>query len=361
MAMPNSDKDAKNTPATDELVLPGWFTYPIASVRRFGIWPTIGFGTLFAIAASSALCHLYYYFTDFALSLTPILLPILAPALTAPIMLYFCLRVIVLLDDAGDRMREKNEELSKTLLYAQGEAKRAEEAAQAKEQFIANMNHELRTPLNAVLGFSETIRDERLGPLGNPKYQEYAAHIHQSGGYLLSLINDTLDIARMGSGHVELEPAMHPLSDIVSESFELLGGAAEEGNITLEGNNIPDDLMVYGDRRAIKQVVINLMSNAVKFSKTGSQVEISAARDTDGGTTLIVSDTGIGIPETEIENVFEPFVRLDESATGTGLGLPLVKGIVDLHHGSIDIQSEEGVGTTVRILLPPQPTSTDNV
>ena len=101
------------------------------------------------------------------------------------------------------------------MTFAQNEAKRAEEAAQAKEQYIANMNHELRTPLNAVLGFSETIRDERLGPLGNPKYQEYATHIHESGGYLLSLINDTLDIARMGSGHVDLEPAEYLLSDII--------------------------------------------------------------------------------------------------------------------------------------------------
>lgn len=148
--MLNSDQNAGQSWTNNELLLPRWFSYLVASVRRFGIWPTIGYGTLIAIVASSVLCHLYYYIADFTLSLTPVLLPILAPALTAPL---FCLRIIVLLDDAAKRIKAHNDELLDTETSAQNAAKRAEEAAEAKEQFIANMNHELRTPLNAFLGF----------------------------------------------------------------------------------------------------------------------------------------------------------------------------------------------------------------
>ena len=157
--MLNSDQNADQSGTNNELPLPRWFSYPVASVRHFGIWPTIGYGTLFAFVASSELCHLYYFLEDFTLSLTPVLLSMLTPALTAPFMHYFCLHVIVRLDDAAKRMKAQNDELLDTVTFAQNDAKRAEEAAQAKEQFIANMNHELRTPLNAVLGFSETIRD----------------------------------------------------------------------------------------------------------------------------------------------------------------------------------------------------------
>lgn len=151
--MLNSDQNAGQSWTNNELLLPRWFSYPVASVRRFGIWPTIGYGTLIAIVASSVLCHLYYYIADFTLSLTSVLLLILAPALTAPLIFYFCLRVIVLLDDAAKRIKAHNDELLDTVTSAQNAAKRAEEAAEAKEQFIANMNHELRTPLNAFLGF----------------------------------------------------------------------------------------------------------------------------------------------------------------------------------------------------------------
>lgn len=244
------------------------------------------------------------------------------------------------------------------MTFAQNEAKRAEEAAQAKEQFIANINHELRTHLNAILGCKETNSDERLGPLGNPKYQEYATHIHESGGYLLSFINDTIDIARMSFGHFDFEPAEYLLSDMIGESFELIENAAKNVNVVLERENVPDSLMIYGDRRAIKQVVINLLPNAVESSKDGEKVSVFASQKADGTIEVVVSNSGIGIPDTEIESIFEPFVRLDESATGTGLGLPLVKGIIYLHAGSIEIESEVGSGTIVRILFPPKPPGT---
>ena len=157
----------------------------------------------------------------------------------------------------------------------------------------------------------------------------------------------------MSSGHIDFEPAEYLLSDIIGESFELIENAAKNGNVVLERENVPDSLMIYGDRRAIKQVVINLLSNAVKFSKDGEKVSVSASQKVGGTIEVVVSDSGIGIPDTGIESIFEPFVRSDESATGT-LGLPLVKGIVDLHAGSIEIESEFGSGTIVRILFPPK-------
>jgi PAS domain S-box-containing protein len=234
----------------------------------------------------------------------------------------------------------------------------AEAANQAKSAFLARISHELRTPLNAILGFSEMLRSEWLGPLGNRRYREFADDIFTSGTHLLSLIDDILDLSRIEAGRVELREEVFPVADLVDAVFRFLHARAESGRLAFTVD-LPDELPpIRADRRAMKQVLLNLLSNAIKFTPAGGRVACLANHDADGAIRLQVLDTGIGIAAADIARVLEPFGQIDSGLArqhrGAGLGLPISRALVELHGGRFDLASEPGKGTTASIWLPPE-------
>ena len=232
----------------------------------------------------------------------------------------------------------------------------AETANRAKTEFLANMSHELRTPLNAILGFSELIKNELLGPLGNPRYRDYAGDIHESGTHLLQVITDILDISKVEAGKLELHEEAVDIGDLIGNSVHLIAERAKEAGLSVAVKTESGLRAIYADERLIKQCLINLLSNAVKFTPEGGYIIVRALNGQDGTMVISVADTGIGIEKAEIPRVLAPFGQADGSLSrkyeGTGLGLPLVKSFVELHGGSLDIQSGIGVGTTVTIRFP---------
>jgi PAS domain S-box-containing protein len=233
----------------------------------------------------------------------------------------------------------------------------AEIANRTKSEFLANMSHELRTPLNAIIGFSEIIQQEMFGAIGSPRYKEYASDIHDSGTHLLNLINDILDVSKAEAGKVELQETRVRVSDLIDASSRLVLPRAREAGIHLSLPHVDDLPLVFVDERRLKQVLLNLLSNAVKFTQPGGRVTVEASAD-QRGFVMRVIDTGIGIAPADIPKALEPFGQVDSKLSrkyeGTGLGLPLSKGLVELHGGRLELASEVGVGTTVTIVLPPE-------
>ncbi|MEQ9642640.1 MAG: ATP-binding protein [Alphaproteobacteria bacterium] len=237
------------------------------------------------------------------------------------------------------------------------EAKEAAElASRAKTEFLANMSHELRTPLNAVIGFSEIIRKEMFGPVGVREYKDYAADINASGLHLLELINDILDMSKAEAGKLDLAESPVLLPKSVVSCLRLIEERAAAGSVRVV-NRIPDDLPpLWADERRVKQLLINLLSNAVKFTPHGGQVTVESAITTDGELVITVADTGIGMTPEDVERAMRPFEQIDASLDrrfeGTGLGLPIVKSLIELHDGRLEIDSEVGVGTRVSLHFP---------
>ena len=229
----------------------------------------------------------------------------------------------------------------------------AEEASRAKSMFLANMSHELRTPLNAVIGFAETMQIQAFGPLGSPKYAEYAGLISKAGAHLLDLINDILDMSRIEAGKLELHREAVDLSLLVRECAGLMQDSAKRGQLTLETRVPSAPWMLHADRRALKQILLNLLSNAVKFTPEGGRIEICLSGG-EGDVALSVRDSGIGIPAEDLHRAGNPFVQFHPHAgkQGTGLGLALVRSLTQLHGGRMKIDSAAGQGTTVTITLP---------
>jgi signal transduction histidine kinase len=233
----------------------------------------------------------------------------------------------------------------------------AETASATKSAFLANMSHELRTPLNAIIGFSEIMNREMFGRIGVPRYAGYVKDIGDSAHHLLRLIEDILDLSKAEAGRMELEDAEVDLAASIHSACLMLRERAKRGGVALSEEVAPELPRLYGDRRRIRQVLLNLVSNAVKFTRAGGTVRVAAAANADGGLVLSVADTGIGIEAADIPRVFEPFVQLGRdkgiSGEGTGLGLPLCKELVELHGGTISLASQPGVGTTVTAVFPP--------
>ncbi len=260
------------------------------------------------------------------------------------------------IDTKNDKLRQSRDLIAKREQEAQHLRQLAERASEAKSQFIHNMSHELRTPLNAVIGFSEIIKDETFGPVGSVKYRDYAIDINESGQHLLGLINDILDLSKIEFGNEELHEDTIEIPEVIRTALKLVEQPAEQDGIKLK-LELPDQLpALRADERKLKQILINLLSNAVKFTDAGGEVTLRAWCRRDSGYVFQITDTGIGIAPENIPRALSRFGQVDADLNrryeGTGLGLPLAKALVELHSGTLDLQSEVGVGTTVTVRFP---------
>lgn len=247
-------------------------------------------------------------------------------------------------------------ELEEQKSIADEARRRAESANVAKSRFLATMSHELRTPLNAILGFSEVMQSQLFGPIANPQYRDYIGNIHDSGRHLLHLINEILDLSRIEAGRYELheEPVM--LSDVLEDCIRLLKLRAESKALTVEADVASGLPQVWADARAVRQIILNLMSNAIKFTPRSGRIVVSIANAEDGGQRMTVKDNGPGIPKEEIPKVLQAFgqgsLAHQTAEGGTGLGLPIVSSLIELHGGSFELQSELRKGTSAIVNFP---------
>jgi signal transduction histidine kinase len=236
----------------------------------------------------------------------------------------------------------------------------AETANHSKSEFLANMSHELRTPLNAIIGFSEIISQELFGPIGNEKYLEYMKDIHKSSLHLLSIINDVLDMSKIEAGKLELSRETLNIQSVVTDVIRMMHEQATSRGVELIAQLLDDKVEVWADERAMKQVFLNLLSNAIKFSKDGGKVYIRIIADQPGLALVRFEDHGIGMNEEEQERALQPFGQAKPATTrnygGTGLGLPITKGLVEAHGGRLAIKSSAGRGTVVSVILPAEQT-----
>ena len=252
-----------------------------------------------------------------------------------------------------DELQASRNELAELAMHLEAEKERAEEGSRSKSEFLANVSHELRTPLNAIIGFSDVMRNEMLGAMP-PRYVEYAADIHRSGQHLLDLINDVLNMARIESGKFELDMVPVEASALVSDVIASVETKAKEAGLQFRVTT-PDLPPVLADKRAIKQVLLNLMSNAIKFNSQDGYITVETRRQGDR-VAIWIHDTGIGIDEADIPRIVKPFEKVEAAAKqnngGMGLGLAVSSALVELHGGKIEIESELAIGTSVSFTLP---------
>ena len=233
----------------------------------------------------------------------------------------------------------------------------AELASRAKTEFLANMSHELRTPLNAIIGFSEILQSELIGPLSPAQYRDYAGNILESGRHLLDVINDILDVSRIEAGAMTLHPEAVNLKTVVDSALRLISVRAAEADVALSANIPPDLPFIWGEERRLKQILLNLLGNAVKFTPNGGSVTLFAeSNPLDGSLMIRIRDTGIGMTPDEVALALEPFRQIDSRLArryeGTGLGLPLTRSFVEMHGGTMALDSTPGQGTTVTVQFP---------
>lgn len=249
-------------------------------------------------------------------------------------------------------------ELEEATAISDEARRRAEAANKAKSRFLATMSHELRTPLNAIMGFSEVMEKELLGPIGSDTYRDYARNIYSSGNHLLHIINEILDLSRIEAGRYELHEDTMRLTDVAEDCERLLKIRADAKGLQFVEEFAGDLPQIWADPRALRQICLNLLSNALKFTPTGGRITIICGHTSDGGQYMTVRDTGPGIPKDEIPRVLQAFGQgslAHESAEGgTGLGLPIVQNLIQLHGGTFDLTSELRKGTEVTVTLPRQ-------
>lgn len=234
--------------------------------------------------------------------------------------------------------------------------RKALEGARAKSTFLSNMSHELRTPLNAIIGFSDIIQGQHFGPIGQARYVDYAADIYSSAQHLLNLINDVLDFSKIEAGGVTLNEAIADIDEMIAFAVRLLSVRAAQKDIEIRHARLPRRVLLYCDERRVKQVLLNLILNAIKFSHAGAVVEICSEVRRDGVLRTKIIDAGIGMSPRQAALALEPFTQIDGAFTrsqeGTGLGLPISLALMKLHEGELDITSEIGKGTIVTISFP---------
>ena len=277
----------------------------------------------------------------------------------------FVLRAVRHEERWGNALMEREVRLSRQAIELAHARDVAETANRARGEFMANMSHELRTPLNAILGFSEILERGLFGPLGDPRYREFAADIHSSGKHLLQVISNILDLAKVDAGKLELFTQDFDIVETMQSCGRLMSESANAGGVALEVLAPQVPVYIQGDVTRIRQILLNLLSNAVKFTPRGNTVTLTG-EPVEDGFLLRIADTGIGMTEEETTKTMEPFHQIDSSLAhryqSTGLGLPLTKSLVSLHEGEMDIRSVPGEGTTVTVWLPRQQApSADNV
>lgn len=233
----------------------------------------------------------------------------------------------------------------------------ADTANRAKSTFLANMSHELRTPLNAIIGFSEMMEKETFGELGHVKYKEYLGDIHMSATHLLEIINEVLDMSKIEAGRLELDEHSVDVDDLIGSVNRMMASKAFGSGLEIKENIAKDLPAIRADQRLMRQILINLVTNAVKFSEKGGLINIDADILDDGRMRIVVQDYGVGIPEDKIKQAMEPFGQVSDKAEnshqrGTGLGLPLAKAMVELHGGVLELESALGKGTKVMVYIP---------
>lgn len=230
-------------------------------------------------------------------------------------------------------------------------------ASQAKTDFLAGISHEIRTPLNAIIGFADVLRREIFGPLGHERYRTYSQDIHDSGRHLLQLINNTLDLSKIEAGVFELHESEVPVDAVVRSCIALMRDNATNAKLDL-AVELPENLpLIYGDETKIKQILLNMLSNAVKYTLPGGKITVQATAGNEG-LSLSVADTGVGIPAIDLPKVMQKYVQAsneqNKHQTGTGLGIPVIKSLIELHQGRLELSSIEGQGTTITVIFPPE-------
>lgn len=337
--------------------LPWIVVTPLFTFLYLGETPVLCWLTLGALAAEFGVFVAISGFAGTAVHLPPERLA------SINVLLLFCAGTALAAHFAREIASKSDleQEVERHLLTerALGDAKDAAEAAsRAKTDFLASMSHELRTPLNAVIGFSEMMSSEAFGPIGHERYRGYARDIHDSGSHLLAIINDILDVAKAESGTFELSEEVFDWRETINEAAMMLRQRISEAGLTLEVDLPPRTMRLRADRRRTKQVFLNLMHNAVKFTPPGGRIRIRAVCDWRSGLSVMVKDTGVGISREDLKKVLQPFVQAGGTARhaqeGTGLGLPLVHAMMQRHGGSFELESEPGRSTTARVIFPPE-------
>jgi signal transduction histidine kinase len=241
--------------------------------------------------------------------------------------------------------------IERDLEQARGQA---EKASALKSEFLAKISHEIRTPLNAILGFAEVIMDERFGPVDNERYKAYLKDIHSSGSHVMSLINDLLDLSKIEAGKLDLDFVAVDANGIIQECVSLMQPQAAQERIIMRLSLFDKLPRIIADERSLRQIMLNLMSNAVKFNEPGGQVIVSTAMNESGQAVIRVRDTGIGMSDAELGLALEPFRRISTTRPtgGTGLGLPLTKALVEANRAGFSIKSRKEQGTLVEVAFP---------
>lgn len=239
----------------------------------------------------------------------------------------------------------------------EGARKDAERASALKSDFLAKVSHEIRTPLHAILGFAEVMMEEQFGPIGNQRYKDYLKDIHASGALVMSLVNDLLDLSKIEAGKMDFDFASIDANRIISECVSMMQAQASQEEVIVRLSLSPALPNILADERSLRQIILNLLSNAVKFNQPGGQVIVSTALADAGNAVIRIRDTGSGMSEADIGAAFEPFRRLASArrSSGTGLGLPLTKALVEANRASLTIKSKEHEGTLVEVSFPPAP------
>jgi two-component system, cell cycle sensor histidine kinase PleC len=281
-------------------------------------------------------------------------------ALAMLIVLWRARRVQSMVVETARRLAAENARLEsgeRALLAAKDEAERAN---RGKAEFLAQLSHEIRTPMNAIAGFAELFGSEVYGPLGNPQYREYAAHIQTSAQHLLNLTNDILDLSRAEIGRLDLAETGVDVGVAIGFVARMLMKDAAAGGVTMTWGMPSGPLTLLADERRLRQMLINIINNAIKFTPEGGTVSAAGLRRPDGGITIQVADSGIGIAPADVEKALRPFTKLKadtaRSYEGAGIGLALTRQLVELHGGHIDLDSEPSKGTTVSLLFPKERT-----
>jgi PAS domain S-box-containing protein len=231
----------------------------------------------------------------------------------------------------------------------------AERASALKSDFLAKVSHEIRTPLNAILGFAEVIMDERFGPIGNERYRDYLRDIHTSGAHVMSLVNDLLDLSKIEAGKLELDFVSVDINRAVTECVAIMQPQASQERVIMRLSLAPHLPKIVADERSLRQILLNLLSNALKFNEPGGQVIIATALTDVGNAVIRIRDTGIGMSERDVATALEPFRQLATSrqSAGTGLGLPLTRALVEANRAFFTIRSKKNEGTLVEVAFPP--------